>query len=744
MDRRLSAIMVADMVGYSRLMERDEESTIQRQKAHRNELIDPILADHQGTIIKTTGDGFLAEFRSVVDAVKCAVQIQRTMLKKEEALSKDQRINYRIGVNLGDVVHEDGDVYGDGVNVAARLEQLADPGGICISGTAFDHLRKSVQVGYEDLGEVHVKNIERPIRAWKVLLDQSHIGDVIVPHKSIWNRSPKPVAAALVTAVLLVAAIWWLWSSPDQVATSQHSGSLQGKQSIAVLPFQDHSETPEIWLSDGLAEDIITDLSKLEDLFVIARNSSFQYRGGNHDLRQVGLELGVAHLLEGSVRRVGDTVRVNAQLIEAETGGHLWAERYDGSADEIFELQDAVTQKIVDSLALTLTKSEVEAITLPVTEVPKAHQAYLRAVSHLHQYSPQSFTEAKKSLDEALELDPTHALALAGRADLYLEAAQRGWWDSVGIDKQYNAVYAAAEAALRYPSALAHAVEAELLFEKPDHEAARAAVQKGLALDPNNVDVQIFSAMAEISLGNYEGALDRAKFVERLDPRNPNRYQYVTGLALHVAGKNVEALDYFDKVLKYTPEDFTIRVTRAIILSELGRFEEAKAEMQIVEAKWPKDWGNTFSAPIIAWWYGRNIGQDYVIRLRRALLAIGVPLFPDGVEVEPQNRMSLVEVKSDFGDTYRWIGECCGGVQWMRDTHQSGERDMYLNGKKVGTDTAVWYEDGTVEFERHHRYMHTSKCDVYRNPDGLNDEYNAFIAVCSNGVFPFGVFPIPS
>ena len=370
--RRLAAILAADVVGYSCLMGIDKSGTLGALKAHLGELVEPSIAAHHGRIVKTTGDGVLAEFASVVDAVQCSVEVQTAMATRKAGLAEDRRIEFRIGINLGDVIVEGEDIYGDGVNVAARLEGLAEPGGICISRAARDQVRDKLSLDLKDLGEQAVKNIARPVRAFNVRLEA-------------------PVPASLEEAPKL----------PD-------------KPSIAVLPFDNMSGDPEQeYFSDGIAEDIITDLSKVSGLFVIARNSSFAYKGKSPNVRDVCRELGVRTVLEGSVRKAGNRVRINAQLIDGQDGGHLWAEHFDRDLDDIFAVQDEVTHEIVAALKVQLKPDERTRIGRGGTGNMEAHDLCLKARERAQQFTANADAEARTMLERAVALDLDFTVAHA-------------------------------------------------------------------------------------------------------------------------------------------------------------------------------------------------------------------------------------------------------------------------------------------------------------------------------------------
>jgi adenylate cyclase len=372
--RRLAAILAADVAGYSRLMGADEEGTLERLKALRRELLDPKIAEHRGRIVKTTGDGMLVEFASVVDAVRCAVEMQQAMPEWNTGVSADSRIELRIGINLGDVIVEGDDLYGDGVNIAARLEALAEPGGICLSGAAHEQVRDRLDIAFVDLGEQQVKNITRPVRTYNAVLGAS-------------SRAAPPVSAPL---------------------------PLPDKPSLAVLPFQNMTgDTEQEYFVDGMVEEITTAIARLPWLFVIARNSAFTYKGKPVDVKRVAQELGVRYVLEGSVRKAGSRVRITGQLIDTTTGAHIWADRFDGGLDDIFELQDQVASSVAGAIEPKLRQSEIErARRKPIANLT-AYDLYLRALAQSYRFTEEGFAEAVVLARQALAIDPSYAPAAA-------------------------------------------------------------------------------------------------------------------------------------------------------------------------------------------------------------------------------------------------------------------------------------------------------------------------------------------
>ena len=394
-DRRLAAVLAADVAGYSRLMGADEEGTLARLKAIRKALADPAIASHRGRIVKTTGDGMLVEFASAVDAVRCAVEVQRSMAEQNAAVPQDQRIEFRVGIHVGDIIFDDNDIFGDGVNIAARLEGIAEAGGLCISDDAYRQIRGKVEIAFDDLGPQTLKNIAEPMRAWRVQLDGQSAGT----------------------------------ARPGSPAGQSSPLALPDKPSIAVLPFTNMSGDPEQdYFADGMVEDIITALSHFKALFVIARNSSFTYKGRAVDVKQVGRELGVRYVLEGSVRKSANRVRITGQLVDTATGAHLWADRFDGGLSDVFDLQDQVTESVVGAIAPALEKAEIERAKRNPTESLDAYSLYLRGLAKLYQFaSRQTNDEALRLFNSAIELDADFASAYGRAAFCYTFAKTNGW-----------------------------------------------------------------------------------------------------------------------------------------------------------------------------------------------------------------------------------------------------------------------------------------------------------------------------
>jgi TolB-like protein/class 3 adenylate cyclase len=480
--RRLTAILAADVAGYSRLMGADEEGTHERLKAHLRELIEPKIAEHRGRVVKNTGDGFLAEFASVVDAVRCAVEMQRGMAERNAGAPAESRIEFRVGVNLGDVIAEADDIFGDGVNVAARLENLAEPGGLLISNTVHDHVRDRLPFAFEDLGEHQVKNIARPVHVYRVWE-----GDA-----PIEGASPVPPQAL----------------------------PLPNKPSIAVLPFANMSGDPEQeYFADGMVEEIITALSRIRWLFVIARNSTFTYKGQAIDVKQVGRELGVRYVLEGSVRKAGGRVRITAQLIDAASGAHLWADRFDGALDDVFDLQDKVASSVAGVIEPALQAAETARSASRPTNDLAAYDLYLRAYAMVYS-SARHVPEALRLLEQAIARDPRYGPALAWAAHCCHRLLLDGWSEDREADRLRGAEFArrALEVARDDPVVLANAAHALGYFGE-DIGAITAQVDRAVVLNPNFARGWHLSGIVRLWAGQPDIAIEHFDAALRLSPR---------------------------------------------------------------------------------------------------------------------------------------------------------------------------------------------------------------------------------
>ncbi len=547
--RRLAAILVADVVGYTRMMEQDEAGTLAALRRHREGVFNPAVAAHEGRVVKLTGDGALVEFASVVDAVSCALAVQRAA--DGPGKPDGAPISLRIGINLGDIIIEGDDIYGDGVNVAARLEPLAEPGGICVASIVKESIGTRVDIDLVDGGKVSVKNVERPIRIWK------------------WHPSgERPASGA---------------------SASEADGDGQERApSIAVLPFDNMSgDAEQQYFSDGMAEDIITDLSKVGGLIVIARNSSFAYRGRNVDLRVVGRELGVAAVLEGSIRRAGNRVRITAQLIDAANGAHLWAERYDREMTDIFAVQDDVTKRIVDALKVRLTPGEEQRLAAGGATSLEAHDLFLRAREILTgPLNRESFEKGRSLVERAVALDPDYSEGQAALVMVNVLAYQNGWVSdpAAALDE---AGKIAGEAIRRWPEdpTVLHA-SAVLALMRKDAVACRAILDKLLSLYPNSQNGLLTRGSLSLLTGNPAAAIPDVERSMRIDPGLEHRNLQFLGMAHLLLGNHELAATLFRERLRLVPDTDIGRAMLAATLGHLGETEEAaRVWRELVELK---------------------------------------------------------------------------------------------------------------------------------------------------------------
>jgi TolB-like protein/class 3 adenylate cyclase/rhodanese-related sulfurtransferase len=585
-ERRLTTILAADVVGYSRLMAADEAGTLAQLKALRKEIVEPKTTEFNGRVVKLMGDGTLMEFVSVVDALTFAVEVQRAMAERNDAVPEDRRIAYRIGINIGDIIVEGDDIYGDGVNVAARLEALAEPGGICLSRSVHTQVKGKVDVAFKDLGEQDVKNIPEPVQVFQVLLDQAATPSALSPAAGTRRRLPA-IAAGLALSLLAVAVMaWWASRAPEVEPASPEAMAfpLPDKPSIAVLPFNNMSEDRgQDYFADGMTEDLITDLSKISGLFVIARNSSFSYKGRQVKIRQVAEELGVRYVLEGSVRRAGDEVRINVQLIDATTGGHLWAERYDGTLEDVFDLQDQVTEQIVAALAVSLTGTEQAEQARHDTEIAQAHDAYLQGWARYKLGTPEDLKAAVPFFEEALRLDPIYAQAHAALASLYWDVYVNDWAFDLGMPstRAESRANAHLEEALKSPVSLAHALRARMLASWQFYDDAVSEAEKAVALDENDATALAGLADALIKADRAEEALANIEPAMRLDPHHPPSYLIILGAAQFGMEHYDTAAATFERAVKRNPDNELPLIYLASSYGHLGRIREADTAVEM-------------------------------------------------------------------------------------------------------------------------------------------------------------------
>jgi adenylate cyclase len=543
-ERKLAAILAADVAGYSRLMGADEAGTLAQLKAHRHELIDPKIAEHRGRAVKTAGDGILIEFPSVVEAVGCAVEVQHGMMDRNADVSEDKRITFRVGVNLGDIILDADDIYGDGVNIAARLEAMAEPGMVCVSASAWEQARDKVPFGADDLGEHQLKNIERPVRVFRI-------------------------------------------ASGASATAARKALPLPAKPSIAVLPFENMSGDPDQeYFADGIVEEITTALSRFRSLFVIARNSSFSYKGRAVDVKQVGRELGARYVLEGSVRKAANRVRITGQLIDALTGVYLWADRFEGAIDDIFDLQDQVTASVVGAIAPKLEQAEVERARAKPTENLNAYDLYLRALPSYYANTRAESDEALRLLRQAISLDPNYALAKAFAAACITMRENQGIRLSKSeTDEGIRLAREALDGGRDDPSVLWAAGWA-VSYLAHDNEAALAALDRALVLNVNSAQALRMSGWVSLFSGDPRKATEYFNRAMRLSPLDPFICSVFAGLGIAqmMVGNYDEAVKFGSQAMREQPRMAVAHRIVAASLALLGRTEEARSAMRALLA----------------------------------------------------------------------------------------------------------------------------------------------------------------
>jgi adenylate cyclase len=549
MERRLAAILAADVAGYSQLMEADEEGTLTELRTLRRDLADPKIAEHRGRIVKAMGDGLLVEFASVVDAVRCAAEIQRALATRNADAPAERRIDIRCGINLGDIILEDGDIFGDGVNIAARLEGLAEPGGICLSAAAYEQVRGKLDLAVDDMGEQQVKNITRPVRVYRVRIGEP----------------------------------------PTAVASSLAAPTLPDKPSIAVLPFANMSGDPEQeYFADGMVEEIITALSRIRWLFVIARNSSFTYKGQAVEVKRVGRELGVRYVLEGSVRKAGGRVRITAQLIDATTGAHLWADRFDGSLEDVFDLQDKVASSVAGVIEPALQAAEVGRSADRPTNDLTTYDLHLRAYAMFYS-SGNEIPEAIRLLEQAIERDPRYGPAFGLAALCRLRLVTSGWSEDPEADNRKGAEFArrALQAAGDDPAVLASsAVVLAALGE--DIDTMMVVIDRALALNPSFARGWFQSARIRLMAGQPELAIEHAETSLRLSPRARVGFPFsVIGAAHFVSRRYDEAVPNLLLAIQDDPSFPPPYQALAACYAHMGRLDEARDVVRRLRAITP-------------------------------------------------------------------------------------------------------------------------------------------------------------
>jgi adenylate cyclase len=579
--RKLSAIFSADVKGYSLLMGEDEFATVQTLNKYR-QVMTELIQQHRGRVVDSPGDNILAEFESVVDAVDCAVKIQVDLKVRNAEMPDSRRMEFRIGINLGDVIEEDGRLYGDGVNITARIEKLAAGGGICISGTAYDQVGKKLPLGYEYLGEQEVKNIEKPVRVYRVLMEPEAAGKVIGEKAA--RLKPRAWVALPVAVLFLGVAALIMWNFYGRSDSGKKQPlPLPEKASIAVLPFTNLSDDPDQgYFSDGLTNDLITDLSRFRELFVIASNTVFTYKGRAVKIKELGQELGVRYVLEGSVQKMDKKVRVNAQLIDAITGEHLWAERYDRDLKDLFAIQNEIIQSIVTRLAVKIDEAEQARAMQKKTESLDAYDYKLRGMEYFFREERSQNKQARQLFERAIKLDPHYASAYVALALTYFDDAIYGWTEfpNQALQQAHDLALKALE--IDKSNAEAHAVLGRVYISQEQYDLAISELQQAIDSNPNDAQSYRFLGSGMLYLGRTEEAIRLLEASLRFD-RNTSPGTFMNlGLAYYLKGRYEDSLSLLKRGLARKPDFLGSHIALAAAYAKLGHSEEAASEAATV------------------------------------------------------------------------------------------------------------------------------------------------------------------
>jgi adenylate cyclase len=654
MDRKLSTILAADVVGYTAMMERDEAGTFERLRTGRKELFEPEIARHHGHIFKLMGDGMLAEFGSVVDAVECAVSLQRGLSERNASVPQAEQIHVRIGINLGEVIVEGDDRYGDGVNIAARLQQLAEPGGICVSGKVAREVERKLAFAFEPMGEQKVKNIAEPVQAFRVLLE-SRAAAIPPGRRGRLRTGRRPgIAAVLALAVLGLAAAWWQpWDGLLQAKAPAVADAADARPSLVVLPFDNLSDDKEQeYLANGFTEDLTTELARVPGLFVVSRNAAFAYKDKETQPAEISSALGVRYLLEGSIRRVGEEMRINAQLIDGQNSGHIWAERFDGNWADVFALQDRVVASIAGALKLRLISSTVPR-RAGGTDNVEAYDAYLKALDiYNRDNTPQEFAKAVDLLKQAVRIDPDFGAAYAQLAWSYWDAdTTRAVFMGLSGEEAYDKVHETLKLAAKHPSTGYYQLVAELMVREHNSDEAVAVLLESVALDPSDPWNYLSLTNALNFNGRPREALAYLDAAARVDPNSWMNYRlYQAGLAQFGQDKFEEAVRTLDKIDLESRDPWAKFYGLQVLISanaHLGRVDAAAAALAEFKKVLTE---RQEQAPNLL------MMQDYMVykniddteRLLRGLTKAGVPDLPPiaSAGMDPADRLTGDEIRS--------------------------------------------------------------------------------------------------
>jgi adenylate cyclase len=740
--RKLTAILSADVAGYSRLMENNEEATIQTLNTYRNSM-SSLIEQHRGRVVDMTGDNLMAEFSSVVDAVRCAVEMQKEINERNADLHENRRMLFRMGVNLGDIVEEGDRIYGDGVNIAARLEGLSEGGGICISGTAYDQLKNKLELGYEYLGEHSVKNIAAPVRVYKVLMEPEAVGKIIGEKRK--TKRWVPIAAAVIILIGLAGGYLYIEQSKriEPASVEKMASPLADKPSIAVLPFDNMSDDPEQeYFSDGMTDELIGDLAKIKNILVISRNSAFTYKGKTVKAQQIAKELNVRYILEGSVQKSGDRVRIRAQLIDGETDHHLWAESYDGVLKNIFDLQDKITERIVSALAITLSSSERERVGDKGTNNIMAYEAFLKGKEHGHNMTPKDFLKAIEYYQQAIKIDPNFSRAYAAIGVVYQVGGNLFWSTKMGGDPATHRLLARKylELGMKNPTFEAYNLYAAKELHRRNFKEAEVFAQKAYEYAPNSSEGLRWLAWILAFIGRSEESIEYLHKAIRLDPFDKSTNTPVSNAWIGVnhfsMGNLEEAITYLEKALSLNPGLTNLSCFLAAAHALLGHDIEAKkvlAEYLKVFPEW--------LTPTIQFLYGSWPFKDSKVfdRLAQGLVKAGLQGDPKNYyKVIEENKLDGQEIrKLLFGKTATGYAF---GMPWVSRISADGEEEFSVMGMGKTHTGRAWIENDSICFQRKQYQGGLKNCmEIYRNPDGDELAKTEYFRITDYGLYLFSV-----
>ncbi|CAB1078516.1 Adenylate cyclase (EC [Olavius algarvensis Delta 1 endosymbiont] len=736
--RKLTAILSADVKEYSRLMRDDEDATIRTLTIYR-EMMSGLIRQFRGRLVDAPGDNLLAEFASVVDAVNCAVEIQRELAEQNAALPDERRMEFRIGINLGDVVEEEGRIYGDGVNIAARVESVCEGGGVCISGTAYEHVEHKLELEYEDLGEHEVKNIPTPVKIFRVLSYPGAAAHRVVSAKKIAGRSWRN-RILVMSAILLVSTAVGIWlfyrqrPSIEPVSVKKMAYPLPDKSSIAVLPFANMSKDPnQEYFCDGITEDLITDLSKISDLFVIARNSTFTYKGKPIKIKQVAEELGVQYVLEGSVRKAGNKIRITAQLIDATTGHHLWAERYTGIMEDVFGYQDKITRKIVDALAIKLNVNEQVQLAQKDTDSIAAYDLFLKGWEHFIRFTPEDFFKAIPFFEKAVQIDTKYGRAYAALAASYwLGSTDPLGMNQFGLAQEKGVLLAREylEKAMDKPTSLSHYLASAINLFRYQWQEALVEAERAIALEPNNAIINLQMGYALIMSDNPKKGVDFVNKALRLDPYYPARALYLQGLAQFNLEEFEKTITLCEQSHKLNPEMFGTAELLVASYAITGRDDDARRLVASLIPKYAVAWQLQylmryfpFKNPTIS----DHLAEGFVKS------ELSPSASSEYYTLLEENRLTGKQIRALV------FGRKIVGLEGWFERSEDGQASY--RGFITGADTGQsWVEKDLLCDQWQERYGGHKICyPIFRNQGGTPENKDEFLYITDFRIFQFSV-----